>query len=198
MKNLSDHLLRTLGAVHPSHRVLDLGCEEGNLTEALARLGFDLYACDRDRRHVEATKVRVADLLDEAGVRQRIKGVAEWEQLGYPDAFFDWVIIRDALTDEADSRAVLLERITEVRRVLKPGGWVYVMVPAVPEEINPNEPVEGYASDSGPHFHFTGESLDELMEDADLAQAEAPGVYKEDNRSYVRAIYRRTGPDVTA
>lgn len=187
-----DHLLRTLAAIPPDSRILDLGCGEGRHTEPLARLGFDLSACDHDPAYVSAAKTHLTGVIGPEKADETVRQLDDPLALPYPDDRFDWVVAVDSLNRDVSTRDELIERLREARRVLKPGGWVYVTLPAVPSDTNPNEPVPGYAGDSGLHFTFTPESLDALMKDANLAIAEEPAVVGE----VVRGIYRKAGDPV--
>ena len=167
----SAHLLRTLAAVPVRSRVLDLGCARGHHAEALARLGFDLYACADDEAAVRATRGRVADVLDDEEAKRRVT-VARPGALGYADDFFDWVVAH-ATYDEAGSAAELKDMLGETRRVLKNGGWVFV---AFRRAL------------AGPDL--TPETLTKLFAEAGLALAEDPAE-DNDGEPVLRAIFRK-------
>lgn len=118
----SEHLLRILARESTTNRVLDLGCADGRHTEPLARLGFDLYACDAV--DVVAARKRLAEVWGDEEAERRITP-AHLSALGYPDEFFDWVVAYGAY-DEATNAVDLTEALEETRRVLKAGGWIYV------------------------------------------------------------------------
>lgn len=164
---LSSHLLRTLAAVPPSDRILELGCSDGQLTAALHALGFDLFACSPRTADVERTRTA----LDADDAQQRITP-ADTAALGYPDDYFDWVIAYGAY-DEAADLAVLMDQLAETLRVLKPGGWVYV---AMREET--------VGEDATP------EALTKLFEHAGYALAERP-VLDQEGEPVLRGIYRK-------
>jgi ubiquinone/menaquinone biosynthesis C-methylase UbiE len=112
---------------HPA-TVLDLGCGDG-ITEVYLRRVFPeatLHGID-----VSAGSVGVAL---ERGVRDCHYGAYDGHSLPFDDGAFDVVFVAGVLhhvPDDADR----LEILTEVRRVLKPGGAVYVF------EQNPANPV---------------------------------------------------------
>ncbi len=164
------HLLRTLAAVPPSARVLALGCGDGRDAEALARLGFDLWACDADPAHVEAARARVGESVGEGEAARRVTPACS-SALGYPDDHFDWVAAVGAY-DAAEDAAALRDMLAETKRVLAPGGWVFA----------------GFVSEVvGPEL--TPDRLDKLFAEAGFAIAESAA----EEEGVVRGIYRRVG-----
>ncbi len=186
----SDHLLRTLAAVPVSSEILDLGCGLGRHTQALLRLGFPVHACDPRAEAVEATRSSIVDLLEQ-GEAETVVQVAPLDALDYPDATFDWVVAVDAetyVTEEEDLNTMF----EESRRLLKPGGWLYVTLPAVAEEGEAIDPVG-----EGP-VRFTEEAIDRQRRAADLAVASEPTRLEEEQPARLRAIYRRVEPHTPA
>jgi SAM-dependent methyltransferase len=176
----SDHLLRTLAAVPPSSQILDLGCGDGRHTEALLRLGFPLHACDPRPDAVAATRERVAGLLEE-GDLETVVQVTPLDALDHPDDTFDWVVAARAeayVGNKNDLRTLL----NVSRRLLKPGGWLYLTLPATPD-----------ASVNG--TGFTIEILESFRRDAELAEASEPTrVQAPPEAPRIRAIYRCVDP----
>lgn len=115
----SAHLLRTLAAVAPGTRVVEMACGAGAHTEALVRLGFDVWACSARADHVAVTRARLAGLVDDAEARVT---PAAPTALGYPDAFAGWVVATGL------DAAVLPAGVAEAARVLAPGGWLWIEV----------------------------------------------------------------------
>ncbi|MFB6247130.1 MAG: methyltransferase domain-containing protein [Salinibacter sp.] len=180
----SDHLLRTLAAVPVSSQILDLGCGEGRHTEPLLRLGFPVHACDPRPAAVEATRARVSELIgaDQADTSVRMTPL---DALDYPDATFDWVVADGAETyvaDEEDLRVLLAES----RRLLTPGGWLYLTLPAAPED------------GEGAEATFTLDAVERLRRQADLAEAGDPSRVDEGPMPRIRALYRRVAPHTPA
>ncbi len=177
-----DHLLRALAAVPASSRILDLECGAGARLRPLARLGFEVWACDADEEAVEAARRVLAAFAGEAVARKRVDlvDVDAPVALGYGDASFDWVVACGAY-QQAESEDALRNMLAETHRVLKPGGWVYVAVSA-----------EGISA-----LH-TPDRLDTFMEEAGLVPAEAPAGATAGGAPIVHAMYRRVEVDTPA
>lgn len=96
-------------------KVLDAGCGTGGMIERLS--AFEVHGID-------ASAAAVKHCLDRGLVRVR---VATLHALPFPDECFDAVLSLDVLyhTDVEESRAV-----SEMRRVLKPGGLLICNLPA--------------------------------------------------------------------
>lgn len=169
----SDHLLRILAAVPVSSRILDLGCGAGAHTEALLRLGFDVEACDVREEAVAATRERVISAVGSEETAPHVK-LTPLDELGYAEASFDWIVAHTPI-GYVTSPASLSDLLSMGRRLLRPGGWIYVAV-----------------SDADP---FTPERLGTLAETADLAEASAPETAEEHGAALIRAIFRRVDAD---
>jgi SAM-dependent methyltransferase len=94
--------------------LLDIGCSVGYTLEAARRLGLDATGVDVSAFAVEACRAR--------GFRAEIGAL---ERLPFPDASFALIVMKHVLEHVVDARAAL----AEVRRVLRPGGGVFIAVP---------------------------------------------------------------------
>lgn len=176
----SDHLLRTLAAVPVSSSILDLGCGHGRHTEPLLRLGFPVHACDPCPEAVEATRNRVEGLLGDESVDQVVQ-VTPLDGIGYPDETFNWVVADGAETYVSDSTdlSTLLE---ESRRVLKPGGWLYLTLPTDP------------SADADAGGTFSVKTLDACRAEVNLAEAREATQIEREGHLRLRGLYRRVEP----
>jgi len=166
-----------------SSQILDLGCGHGRHTEALLRLGFPVHACDPRPQAVEATRDTVEDLLEQGDVDTVVQK-ATLDGLDYPDATFDWVVVPEGetyVTDEEELRTLF----EEGRRLLKPGGWLYITLPAANEEGG------GHLSDEEKTIAFSEELFEQQRSAADLAEASEPTRVEEGASPRIWAIYRR-------
>ena len=181
-----DHLLRTFAAVPAGERVLDLGCGAGRHTYPLALLGFDCYACDPEEDLLVEARVRLVEVMGGSGVYERITPAGA-AALGYPDAYFDWVIAFRAY-DGARSEVELADMLAETRRVMKRGAWVYLAVPALPDGADPAP-----GPDAPPRF--TPGLLRQRMNRSGFAEAEAPHMLVEEGIPFLCGIYRKVDAD---
>ncbi len=191
MSQSVEHLLRTLAAVPIGSRILDLGCGLSGLVEALVRLGFDVYACDTNPGAVDEVRGALSEHLDPEQAAKRVV-VSELAALGFPDDFFDWIAAVGVL-ERLESRDAMVDVLEEARRVLRPGGWIFVTAPALPEQII-DDSRRGYAGDSGLEPSFTSRTLDELLTEAGYVVAEPPSIQSQDGERVLQAIYRRVEP----
>lgn len=177
----SDHLLRTLAAVPVSSNMLDVGCGTGRHTEPLLRLGFPVHACDARPSAVQATRERIAELVGEDTAEQCVRTVPPDGFETYPDDAFDWIVAFDP-TAYVQSDADLTGLLREMRRLLAPGGWVYVAT------TGRTDPSTNGAT--APDLRVTPDQLDACGEEAGLAASVAAERAEEHGQSLVRAIFR--------
>jgi ubiquinone/menaquinone biosynthesis C-methylase UbiE len=112
-----------LGRVPRAHRALDLACGTGYaaIGMAAAEIAQEVHGCD-------LSGAMLARAAANAGDRRIILARCDGERLPYADASFDLVIARGALHHLPDPLAAL----TEVRRVLEPGGTAVVLAEPTP------------------------------------------------------------------
>lgn len=169
---VSDHVLRVFARESPSNLVLNLQCANGEHALALVRLGFDVYACDPDKNSVAETRRRMEGLVDSDELQKCVIRAGN-SALGYPDDFFDWILAYPAF-DTANNPVELLDQVREVRRILKPGGWI----------------LAGLSRDVVGE-NATPKALAVLFHDAGFALASNPEEAVEDNKRLLRGIFRK-------
>ncbi|WP_420457163.1 class I SAM-dependent methyltransferase [Rubrivirga sp.] len=117
----SDALLRTLAAVPPGVRVVDLACGAGRHLDPLARLGFDVWGAASNAGSVEAARQALAATLGAEEAARRVTQ-ARSDALDTPDAWADWAVFS---ARDADGPVDLAAVFAEGARVLRPGGWIW-------------------------------------------------------------------------
>ena len=103
--------------VKPGSRILDFGCGYGRILEELAGRGFiHLYGADFSEKMIEAARCAVPTA--ELKVNNDL-------EIPFATDVFDCVILLAVLTCIYDDRSQD-KLLAEIRRVLKPGGIVYI------------------------------------------------------------------------
>jgi SAM-dependent methyltransferase len=102
-------------------RVLEVGLGYGTLSEALARMGADYHGLDIAAGPVEMVRHRLASVP--GGRPEQVQRGSALE-LPFPDASFDFFASIGCLHHTGD----LFGAVQEVRRVLRPGGRLVLMV----------------------------------------------------------------------
>ena len=123
--------INRLAGFRPGDRVLEVGCGQGHLTKALAAQGVDIVGVDANP---QAADVSESDLVK----------CMPAESLLFDDASFDVVVSVHAIEHIPD----LEQAMSEIARVLRPGGRAVFVYPA--------EPIQGlYAIPTSVILHGT-------------------------------------------
>jgi demethylmenaquinone methyltransferase/2-methoxy-6-polyprenyl-1,4-benzoquinol methylase len=107
-------------------RALDLGCGTGVISLALAVRGFDVVGVDHSEDMLAIAEKKLAE-GHVAGARRFIVG--DVRELPLADAQFDCVTCQGVLHHLPEMEACL----SEIRRVLRPGGFFYISEPSSDE-----------------------------------------------------------------
>lgn len=118
--------------------VLDIGCGDAGAIIAFAERGARCAGIECFDTSLERGRLRATDHGVTVDLR---KGVAE--SIPYPDASFDLVML-DNVLEHVNDRPLTLR---EVRRVLKPGGILYMVTP---------KPLSLYSLWNDPHYDLAG------------------------------------------
>ena len=119
-------------------RILDIGCGDAGVPIAFAEAGARAAGIEPDAASVARGRVRAEEHGVDLDLRQ---GLAE--ELPYQDAAFDLVILDNVLEHVRDQKRTL----TEIRRVLKPHGLLYLVTP---------KPLAFYSLWNDPHYDLAG------------------------------------------
>lgn len=148
-----EHLASFVRSLGPAGSALDLGCGDGRLTAALQ--AGELTAADVSQVALD----RAAWRLPEA----RFVQLALDEPLPFADGAFDLVLCAETLEHVRDVQLLL----SEVRRVLQPGGTVAVTTPAHSRATGLDVLVRGFERrfpPLSPHVRFfTRRSLSQVL-----------------------------------
>ena len=111
------NLNRLVASLVEGDRVLDIGCGSGALITVLRRMGMDAWGLEPNQELAEAAAAREPALHLHHGTGELV------DQLG---CTFDTITIIDVLEHIEDDGA----QVERIRRALKPGGRLVVLVPA--------------------------------------------------------------------
>jgi cyclopropane fatty-acyl-phospholipid synthase-like methyltransferase len=144
---------------HKASTILDLGCGSGRHVIYFAQHGFSVYGLDNSPHGLDITN----RWLQNEGLTADLRLHDMTAGLPYPDAFFHAVISVQVIHHAriATIRAI----IKEIERVLKPGGFLFVTVPAHRDqsldyaEIEPGTyaPLNGFEKGLAHHFFSPAE-----------------------------------------
>jgi SAM-dependent methyltransferase len=113
----------------PSWRVLDVGCGFANNLVPFADIGCECHGVDL---HPEMAATAQA-VMDQRGFKTKIQTGSN-RSLPYPDGHFDLLLSINTLHYEGSEENVLAA-LREFRRVLKPGGGLYLSTVGPEHEI---------------------------------------------------------------
>ncbi|MFI5054303.1 MAG: class I SAM-dependent methyltransferase, partial [Acidimicrobiia bacterium] len=121
--------------LRPGHRLLDMGCGGGRHAFAAMRRGATVVALDYDAAELKDVRAVVGGMVASGELPADTPGGqvnGDALELPFPDAAFDRIIASEVLEHLwADERA-----ISELVRVLRPGGRLAVTVPTrFPERV---------------------------------------------------------------
>jgi SAM-dependent methyltransferase len=139
VKVLFGDYLETRVRPAPEWRVLDVGCGFGNNLVPFLELGCEGHGVEIDPGIAPVT----TSVLAERGYRAQI-GTGTNRELPYPDSHFDLLLSLNTLHYERDAAGVAAA-LEEFRRVLKPGGVVYIST------VGPEHEIQRRAESLGEH-----------------------------------------------
>lgn len=113
---LIDQLLKNV--INPSAVILDAGCGTGRNMNWFVQAGFEVVGCDISEEALNEATVRT-------GINPEKLTVAPLENLPYSSEKFDFVIC-SAVLHFAKSTDHFLTMVSELARVLKPNGILFV------------------------------------------------------------------------
>jgi ubiquinone/menaquinone biosynthesis C-methylase UbiE len=150
-----------LANVAPGDRMLDLGCGAGELAADLAHAGRRVIAVDVAQAALDRARRRHPEL--------DLRLIALDGPLPFADGDFDAVWSSEVIEHVADTARWL----SEVRRVLVPGGRVLLTTPSHGRLRLLAGGIERYSEPLGDHLHlYTARSLRTLLRDFGFGEIE--------------------------
>jgi ubiquinone/menaquinone biosynthesis C-methylase UbiE len=105
-------------------RILDLGCGSGRHAVLLAKKGFDVYSMDISEEGCRLTR----EWLRKSKLHAVVKKASCYRKFPFKDGYFDALISTQVIHHNYIAKVRFC--ISEIHRVLKPGGFVFVSVAA--------------------------------------------------------------------
>ena len=164
-------LLDLFLSASPGPRVLDGGAGQGTMSSRLEKLGFEVTSTDVSVAAVEFLRENLSGAVLEADLGE----------LPFADATFDAAVLGEVLEHVDDDRGAL----TELARVLRPGGVLAVSVPANPALYGPSDEWAGHVR------RYTRPALIEACTSAGLTVHRCLGWGFPFSRLYHRHVYER-------
>ncbi|WP_167006205.1 class I SAM-dependent methyltransferase [Mumia sp. ZJ430] len=127
----------------PPGRALDIGAAAGGNTRTLEAAGWKSTALEYDESAVELARARGLDVVQ-----------GDARDLPFDEDEFDAVVAYDVLEHIVEDDAV----VSEIARVVRPGGKVYIAVPADPKLWSAHDDAVGHVR------RYTRDSLVALFE----------------------------------
>jgi len=164
-------LLDLFLSVSPGPEVLDAGAGQGTMSIRLERLGYEVTSTDVSHAAVELLRGRLSGPVADASITN----------LPFDDESFDGAVLGEVLEHIDDDRGAL----TELARVLRPGGVLAVSVPANPSLYGTSDEWAGHVR------RYTRPALIEACTSAGLTVHRCLGWGFPFSRLYHRHVYER-------
>ena len=135
------HLIRDVGDPIRGKRIIDCGCGAGEYVRALGEFGASIVG-------IEFQKSKLLDAATGRPSRPITLSAADIQKMPFRDGAFELALVNEVLEHVPDD----LRGLREVKRVLKPGGLVFVFSP---NRLYPFETHGVYSKRSGrrvPHY----------------------------------------------
>ena len=164
-------LLELFLSASPGPAVLDGGAGQGTMSSRLEELGFEVTSTDVSVAAVKFLRENLGGEVLEADLGE----------LPFADATFDGAVLGEVLEHVDDDRGAL----TEMARVLRPGGVLAASVPANPALFGPSDEWAGHVR------RYTRPALIEACTSAGMTVHQCVGWGFPFSRLYHRHLYER-------
>ncbi|MHA1906013.1 MAG: class I SAM-dependent methyltransferase [Candidatus Thorarchaeota archaeon] len=151
-------------------RILDIGCGTGRHLVHLARKGFQMFGFDASQHAVNLSE----EWLNEEGLSASIMKYRMEDSFPYEDMLFDAVI--SIQTIHHNRIRDIKSTVSEIERVLRPQGYIFITVPILTDEpVSPEDDWDlkeieprTYLPQKGPesgilHHYFTEDEILEVF-----------------------------------
>ena len=173
---LIDQLLK--GRYHPGERILDAGCGHGRNMHWFVRSAMTIYGIDQDSDVIDGLRSVYPDLPAD---QLQVSAVAS---MPFPDNHFDHVI-SSAVLHFAEGPEAFRNMWTEMIRVLKPGGSLFVRMASdigIEDRVVAIGPGVYLIPDGSTRFLLTRPLLQSLLDELPLEYLEPFKTVNVDNQ----------------
>ncbi|MBU0604819.1 MAG: class I SAM-dependent methyltransferase [Candidatus Omnitrophica bacterium] len=146
-------ILEILKKMNKGGRLLDVGCATGFLLDEARKAGWEASG-------VELSAWAVGYAKTALHIETIFHGILK--NAGYPDNYFDAVIMKDSIEHLTDPVSVLIE----IRRVLKPDGIICVNTPNIDSLTGRTLKARWWGVKQAHLYYFTRKTLHAMLESA--------------------------------
>lgn len=170
---LLDQILK--GRFTKDMKILDAGCGEGRNCIYFLQEGYQIFGVDADPTAIQMVKTYARTIQKEYDVHRFQRATVQ--DMPFHDGAFD-AVISSAVTHFAKSQKDFFKMISEMLRVLKPGGIFFWRTCTDRDDILKNAPHLGdgvfLLPDDSERFVLTAKIEQELLEKYELSYLETP------------------------
>jgi 2-polyprenyl-3-methyl-5-hydroxy-6-metoxy-1,4-benzoquinol methylase len=148
-------ILKELRQFKKKGRLLEIGCAAGFFLDEARKDGWDVYG-------VEISKWACDYARNDLGITNIFNGPLE--KAGYPQDYFDAVVMKDVIEHLIDPKGVF----AEIKRILKPGGMICVNTPDVSSLVSKILKTRWWGINQSHFYFFSRRSLGDMLSSAGL------------------------------
>lgn len=158
-------------------RALDVGAGNGYLMEILAEAGIEVWGTEISKHSWAICEKKFPGKIHLGGLKYAV----------YPDDFFDVVFMTDVLEHMADPK----DDMSEVRRILRAGGYLFIISPNSGSMTRKMLGPKWFQYKYEHVFYFNKKSLEKLLESSGFRLVRFNNNHKKFTLSYYHAYFKK-------
>jgi len=143
--------IRSLKKLRKKGRLLDIGCAAGFLLDEARKDGWEVHGIELSKWAVDFAKKKF-------GISTIFNGVLK--NAGYPDNYFDAVVMKDSIEHLTDPKGTLIE----IRRILKSDGILCINTPDIDSLVSRILKARWWGIKQSHLYYFTRKTLKKMLE----------------------------------
>lgn len=143
--------LKSLKKLRKKGRLLDIGCAAGFLLDEARKDGWDVYGVELSKWAIDFAKKKF-------GINTIFNGILK--NAGYPDNYFDAVVMKDSIEHLTDPKGTLVE----IRRILKSDGILCINTPDIDSFVSRILKARWWGIKQSHLYYFTRKTLKKMLE----------------------------------